>query len=165
MNSKLALLAPILIGLLMIEIGVLTGLQFSREAEREAARVAALEEREKADAERRAEDKARTEPSRVSLKQALHECSATNSDATCYLTNFDGPPIVTCMQGLLVQKEAAGVRLYSMPMCSGPIRPNETRAVSAPWSGGRASDICKSASGYLDFGKCDFTVIDYVQKP
>lgn len=164
LNNKIALITPILLAVLIVEGGVLFALMKQADADREAARTVAQEQRDQADADRREQERARTEPVRVPLATIKHSCNATNGEATCYVTNFDGPPIVACMQGLLVQKEAAGVRLYSMPMCSGPVRPNETRAISAPWDGGRAGDMCKSAAGYLDFDKCMFTVIDYENK-
>lgn len=165
MNSKLPLVICILVGVLVIEIGALSVVFMKRDTERELARISNQEQRDKAEAERRAEERSRAEPTRVLLSKTRHECSAMNGDVTCHLTNFDGPTIVTCMQGLLVQKEATGVRLLSMPMCSGPIRAHETRSVSAPWDGGRASDICKSERGHLDFEKCNFTVLDYEPKP
>lgn len=120
----------------------------------------------RAEAARRAEEKAQAEPRLTPLSKTRHECSAVNTEVTCYVTNFDEFPILSCMQGLIAQKEAAGVRLYAMPMCTGPIAPRTTRAVSAPWGSGRASDICKSGgSGFLDWEKCNFTVIDFEPKP
>jgi hypothetical protein len=157
----------VLLSLLLIEIGTIQVLEAKREAQREADHKAQQAEFEQREAARRQQERqqelTRSEPAVVPLSKISHECSALNSDITCYLTNFAKTPVVTCMQGLLVQKEAAGVRLYSMPMCSGPIPPLATRAVTGPWSGGRASDICKGGN-YLDFGKCNFTVIDYVNK-
>ncbi|WP_437896640.1 hypothetical protein [Sorangium sp. So ce124] len=164
-TSAIAIVGVILLAVLTIEIPVIFAVLSKRDSERELARLAQQERRDKAEADRRAEDLARAEPRRVSLKKTRHECNATNSETTCYVTNFEDSTIVACMQGLLLNKEAAGIRLYSMPMCTGPVKSNETRVVTAPWDGGRAVNICKSSAGYLDFEKCDFTVIDYAHKP
>ena len=100
----------------------------------------------------------------VKKRDTLSDCYATNSLVTCHFTNLQPTAVVLCLQGVIVQKEAAGVRLYSMPICSGPVSPKETKSVSAPWEGGRAKNICKGRRGYLDWDKCDFNVIDYEKK-
>ena len=163
--SKQLIAVIALLGVIIVQVGALFAIYVMRSSAAVVAQATALDLRDKADVERHTADRARTEPAQVAFSKVKHECSASNAEASCSVTNFGAGPIVTCMQGLLVQKEAAGVRLYSMPFCSGPIRPSETRSVAAPWSGGRASDMCKGRNGYLDFDQCNFTVIDYDHKP
>lgn len=162
--NRLPLVTAILLGVLIVEIGALFAVHVKRDSDRELARAAAQEQRDKAETEQRAEERTRNEATRVPLDKTKYECNATNSETTCYVTNFETSPITTCMQGLLTQKDAAGVRLYSLPMCSGPVKQYETRTVSVPWDGGRAVDMCKSERGFLDFEKCSFKVIEYEPK-
>lgn len=151
-----------LAALLCIEVATFFLLDMRRRDQAEVVRIEEL----RAEASRRAEEKAQAEPRVTPVSKTRHECSAVNNEVTCYLTNFEQYPISACMQGLIAQKEAAGVRLYAMPMCTGPIPPRATRSVTAPWASGRASDICKSGgAGYLDWEKCNFTVLDYEPKP
>jgi hypothetical protein len=100
-------------------------------------------------------------PSIVKYESLKNNCRANNNLATCHLTNFADDPVAVCFQGLIVQKGAAGVRLYSLPVCSGPIGPRSTREVAAPWDGGNADDLCKNERGFLDWSQCEFTVIDF----
>lgn len=163
--NRLWIATVALLSLLIVEGFALAAWSVKREGEHEAARKVEQAERDKSAAAQHEADRLRSEPQLVSFAKTRHECSAINNEVTCHLTNFEKTPIVTCMQGVLVQKEAAGVRLYSMPMCSGPISPMTTLSVTAPWDAGRATDICKSStSNFLDWEKCNFSVIDYEKK-
>jgi hypothetical protein len=163
--NRLWIATVVLVSSLIAEVGALASWDVKREGDREVARKVEQAERDKSAAAQHEEDRLRSEPHLVSFAKTRHECSAVNSEVTCHLTNFEKTPIVTCMQGVLVQKEAAGVRLYSMPMCSGAIPPMTTMSVTAPWDAGRATDICKSSSSnFLDWEKCNFSVIDYEKK-
>ncbi len=95
-----------------------------------------------------------SEPNKV-----INNCIATRSEVSCTFTNSDNVPVATCVKGQLTPKEAAGVTLRSLSLCSGRLMPAETRTVSAPWLGGFADDICYRESGYgknLDWSKCNF---------
>ena len=156
-GMALLLLAVVVVGIL----GVRRLSEIERQAiERETARLAH-------EAEMEAQEESRRRlltPTFVPATKTKHTCFAVNDLVTCYFTNLTKEPIVTCTQGLVSQKEAAGVRLYSAPMCSGPIQALSTGVVSSPWSGGRAVDICASGK-YLDWDKCNFTNIDFDPKP
>lgn len=95
------------------------------------------------------------------ISEVSHECVATMSEVNCSFTNLGTETVTTCAQGLLMQKDAAGVRLYSAPVCSGPVAPRQTVSKGSYWDGGRANDVCRSTAGYLDWQKCDFAVIDF----
>jgi hypothetical protein len=110
------------------------------------------------EAERRAsEDRGRLVP-----QSALAvDCFATQNLVTCHATNLSSERLVTCVQGVVTQKEAAGVRLSSMPLCSGPVAPLQTVSFEGTFVGGRASDLCRDARGFLDWDECHFNVNDF----
>lgn len=163
--------AYVLIGVgavLAIELGVasyllLTALERQHVERRDAQEQARQEDLKRAEEEKAA---ARTEQrgTVVALDAIAHDCLADNSVATCYLTNGSDKPLVACMQGIVMQKESAGIRLYSMPMCTGPIPPMTTKQVSAPWVQGRVVDLCHDVRGFLEWDKCDFKVINHELK-
>ncbi|MCA9619420.1 MAG: DUF4339 domain-containing protein [Myxococcales bacterium] len=97
----------------------------------------------------------------VNISATINDCYANNSMAECHVTNTLSKPIIACMVGRIAQKDSNGVQLKSMPMCTGPVRPLETKAVSAPWSGGRPVDMCNNVRGFLDWDKCTFSVENY----
>jgi hypothetical protein len=89
-----------------------------------------------------------------------NNCYANNSDISCTFTNNRAYPVATCVQGTLSPNDASGVRLVSLPMCTGKLMPAETRTVSAPWVGGFAKDLCYRENAYgktLDWAKCKFS--------
>lgn len=95
----------------------------------------------------------------VASQQVHHNCLSDRSDVTCTFTNLSEMPISTCVRGLLTQKGAPGVKLESLILCTGKLNPGETRAVSGPWSGGFADDICFKQNDFgksLDWSKCVF---------
>lgn len=151
----------VIVAVLLIELGAFGALSLKRmgdierqAAERETQRIAREADKEKRDAA-----KALTkEP--AYRDGSKHACNAGNNTITCYVTNLEEVPIVSCMQGLIQQKEATGVRLYSNPMCSGLVPPLTTVVLTTTWSQGTASDICTNGR-FLDWDKCDFTTIDY----
>jgi hypothetical protein len=109
----------------------------------------------------RTQDQAWARGTHRALGDIKHECVANMTEVTCSFTNLTDETATACGQGVLIAKEAAGVRLYSGALCSGPILPKQTLSKSTYWDGGRANDVCRGASGYLDWQKCDFTVIDF----
>lgn len=106
------------------------------------------------------------QPQPIYLESRLTKfnCSANNTGIDCAFTNISARPIVTCLIGTIRKTGASGVGLSSMPLCSGPIAPFETRNVSAHWTGGFAKDLCNTKLGdteILDWTKCDFNTADY----
>lgn len=96
----------------------------------------------------------------VDEKQMMNTCLTNRDTVTCTFTNTQKFPATTCTQGLLYQKEATGVRLKALPMCTGRLMPAETKTISASWVAGFADDICYRETGYgknLDWSKCVFT--------
>ena len=96
----------------------------------------------------------------VETKDMMNTCLTNRDTVTCTFTNRQKFPATTCTQGLLYQKEASGVRLKALPMCTGRLMPAETKTISASWVGGFADDICSKQTGYgtsLDWSKCVFT--------
>jgi hypothetical protein len=93
----------------------------------------------------------------VDLKKTRFNCYADNTEMTCTITNMTDKPLTTCLRGKLAQKDAAGVTMASIPVCTGRIPPLTTRTLTSPWSGGFAKDMCHNAIGYLDWGACTFT--------
>lgn len=100
----------------------------------------------------------------VTEKEVLNTCTTDRGTVTCTFTNTQKFPITTCAQGLLYQKEASGVRLKALPMCTGKLMPAETKVVTSGWVAGFADDIC-NRDGYggkvLDWSKCVFTTEPY----
>ncbi len=93
-------------------------------------------------------------------KDILHNCLASNDQATCTVTNMRDEAITTCVRGVLTKRDAAGASLSSLPMCTGRLAPRETRTVSVPWSGGFARDLCSKKTYYgetLDWEQCRFS--------
>ena len=99
-------------------------------------------------------------PPLKSYKSLAHSCYANGQDMTCHITNLSNDPVAVCVQGLVSQKKSAGVRLYSIPVCSGPIGPRSTHEIVGSWKDGSPRDICKGAYGMLDWDNCNFEVID-----
>jgi hypothetical protein len=97
-------------------------------------------------------------------RDVANSCFANNSEVTCTFTNREATPVTTCVQGLLSPREANGVRLQSLPICSGKLMAAETRTVAAPWVGGMADDVCYSENHYgkrLDWSKCKFSTAPF----
>lgn len=100
----------------------------------------------------------------VKVQEVHHNCYTDRTNVTCTFTNLSDRDVQTCTQGTLRQKEAVGVKLESVVICTGRLRPGETRSVSAPWVGGFADDICFKENAYgktLDWGKCSFDTEPY----
>jgi hypothetical protein len=100
------------------------------------------------------------ESTTVEFRSIPNECIANNTEFSCTFTNLSDKPVSTCARGLLTQKEAKGVRLASLPACTGRLEPQQTRTVSAPWNGGFAKNICSTPGRFgdqLDWEKCEFT--------
>jgi len=96
----------------------------------------------------------------VDLKNVEHNCVASNNEASCTFTNGKAIPVTTCARARLTKKEATGIKLESLPMCTGRLGPRETKTVSAPWVGGFAKDACSSSGRFgevLDWSACNFT--------
>lgn len=89
-----------------------------------------------------------------------NNCIATNTGVTCHFTNTSAGPVETCAVAVLFPKDPEGGRsLKSLPVCSGRIRPNETKSAFAPWTGGFADELCFRRSwgvAHLDWDKCEF---------
>jgi hypothetical protein len=89
-----------------------------------------------------------------------NSCYTDRTNVTCTFTNLDDFPVNTCTRGKLVQKEAPGVNLQSVIMCTGRLNPSETKVLNAPWVGGFADAICYKENAYtgrlLDWSKCEF---------
>src|SRR5436190_24393095 len=60
----------------------------------------------------------------------MNDCKTNRDTVTCTFTNTHKFPATTCVKGLLYQKEASGVRLQALPMCTGRLMPAETKTVS-----------------------------------
>jgi len=103
----------------------------------------------------------------VNLASVKHECHASNNDITCAVTNLSDRRVNICIQGLLTQKNAVGVRLYSLPMCTGSILPKTTASASVPWEQGKAGDICTPSKweGIPNWDECNFNIFDYKVVP
>jgi hypothetical protein len=84
----------------------------------------------------------------VNEKEVMNTCTTDRGTVTCTFTNTQKFPITTCAQGLLYQKEASGVRLQALPMCTGKLMPAETTVVAGGWVAGFADDIC-NRDGYV----------------
>lgn len=105
----------------------------------------------------------------LDAKVVPHNCVANNNEASCTFLNQRTIPITTCARATIAKKEAAGVKLESMPMCTGRLGPRETKTVSAPWVGGFAKDVCSSNGRFgevLDWSACNFTTdgVDLAEK-
>lgn len=165
LSPRWAQAATVLLGLLLIEGAALAYLVAERMAHLEAEHRTWLTQELQNDRGERATERQRSQAREVGTPRPLaafnHGCVATMSEVTCVLTNLTEETIGTCVQGLIQQKDAAGVRLYSKPMCSGPVQPRTTVTKASYWDGGRAIDLCKDARGFLDWDKCDFTAIDF----
>ena len=99
-------------------------------------------------------------PAWLDEKEMMNDCKTNRDTVTCTFTNTHKFPATTCAQGLLYQKEASGVRLQALPMCTGRLMPAETKTVTSAWVAGFADDICYKETGYgkqLDWSKCVFT--------
>jgi hypothetical protein len=99
-------------------------------------------------------------PTWLDEKDMMNDCKTNRDTVTCTFTNTHKFPATTCVKGLLYQKEASGVRLQALPMCTGRLMPAETKTVTSAWIAGFADDIC-NRDGYggkvLDWSKCVFT--------
>lgn len=97
----------------------------------------------------------------VAVQDVHHNCYTDRTNVTCTFTNLREQPVQTCTRGMLRQKEAAGIKLESVVICSGRLQPGETRTVFGPWVGGFADDVCYSEKPYvgksLDWSQCAFT--------
>jgi len=97
----------------------------------------------------------------VGAEGVPHTCYSDRTNVTCTFTNVSDRDVQTCTRALLRQKEATGIKLESMIICTGRLRPGETRNVVGPWVGGFADDICYSEKPYvgklLDWSKCTFS--------
>jgi len=92
--------------------------------------------------------------------QVHHNCHTDNTTVTCTFTNLSERAIHTCTAGRIYQKEAHGVKLESVVMCTGRLDPAATRVITAPWVGGFANSICYRETTFgrtLDWDKCEFT--------
>jgi len=103
-------------------------------------------------------------PTWLNEKDMMNDCKTNRDTVTCTFTNTHNFPATTCAKGLLYQKEASGVRLQALPMCTGRLMPAETKTVTSAWVAGFADDIC-NRDGYggkvLDWSKCVFTTEAY----
>jgi hypothetical protein len=141
--------------------GLVTGVILWRNHEREErqAREEAASKQALALASIRDEVHATSVLSVVNAKDTIFSCLASNSEITCTVTNLSADPIATCLQGSLTQKRASGIKLMSLPVCTGRIGTLETKTLQAQWKGGFAKDICTREGGgilSLDWGECDF---------
>lgn len=103
-------------------------------------------------------------PQWFSEKDVLNTCLTNRDTVTCTFTNTKDVPVATCARGLLYQKEASGVRLQALPMCTGRLMPAETKTITATWVAGFADDISNKETAYgkqLDWSKCVFTTEPY----
>lgn len=101
----------------------------------------------------------------VDAKNAVFSCLATNTEATCTVTNVRDEAITTCVKGVLTRKKATGLSLESLPMCTGRLGARETRTVSVPWKGGFARDLCTSKNPYGGSDVFDWDACDFVTEP
>lgn len=95
----------------------------------------------------------------VNAKDTIFNCLASNTEITCTITNLSAEPMATCVQGSLTQKRASGIKLTSLPVCTGRMGKLETKTLQAHWKGGFAKDICTREGGgilALDWDQCEF---------
>ncbi len=83
---------------------------------------------------------------------------ATNNAASFAFTNITSDIRVACVKGV-VKSIATGIRLESLPVCSGEMKPNTSVRFDASWPKGNPEDICYKDTQYgkhLDWSKCTF---------
>ena len=101
----------------------------------------------------------------VDLSAVPHNCLASNTGIDCTFTNTGKAAVRTCLQGQLTLVEGGAAPMLSMPLCSGRLLPQETKAVSATWAGGFARELCSSKNRWgdtrLNWDKCKFETVAF----
>lgn len=100
----------------------------------------------------------------VNADLLTHNCHAGNSGIECTFTNTDEIDAITCLRGILSQKKANWVKIKSLPICTGKIKPQHTVTISSPWVGGFAKDICFSTNR-LDMRVLDWEACNFIAEP
>jgi hypothetical protein len=95
----------------------------------------------------------------VKFDELLHECEASNSEATCVITNLNEYAVTTCFVGTITRKDSS-MKIHTMIGCTGRMEPRSTVKVSAPFHRARANYLCprEGLSSFPDWDKCDFSV-------
>jgi len=96
----------------------------------------------------------------VDLNSVVNIGSGSIAEASVTLVNPRPDAVRVCAIGVLKKNSASSVRVVSLPMC-GTVGAFETKTIKAPWTGGRASDVCVGDGGSFSWDACSYDLVNY----
>ena len=96
------------------------------------------------------------------LKHFTYSCATSAMQAECTLTNTKQTLLRVCLKGV-IKRANSSATTESVVVCTGEVRPKETKTVSAPFPVGAVRSLCPGDYGGVKWDDCSFEMLDVTE--